>query len=399
MDLPFGGVRGSGFGRLNGREGLRACTNHEGHPGGSLPAAHAGQGLSHRRQRLAMSREVMRVLYERELGQARRRARQAGGHPAEAGRVMSLSVESFDYIVVGGGSSGCVVAGELCGETRLAGRAASSRAIDAEDHPETLEADGYKHAFANDDLLLERFSAPQAALPSASPVPRLRPWSRWQRLHQRHGLHARRAETTRAGRVASSTKTSRRCFSAGEQAARAPARCHASSPRPSWRAAEVAGFRRSENMNDGDLSGVIGYETMNYEGDQPSQLLRRLRARGATAPEPACADPRAHAPRGVRGQSRASASRSSRAASVGSCVHAARSSCAPARSRARNCCCLSGVGRPELPKHGLPLRRADLPAVGENLHDHPNVTHVLHGQAPGGLLLSAALRLSSRQSR
>jgi len=27
MDLPFGGVRGSGFGRLNGRDGLRACCN------------------------------------------------------------------------------------------------------------------------------------------------------------------------------------------------------------------------------------------------------------------------------------------------------------------------------------------------------------------------------------
>ncbi len=27
MDLPFGGVRGSGYGRLNGREGLRACCN------------------------------------------------------------------------------------------------------------------------------------------------------------------------------------------------------------------------------------------------------------------------------------------------------------------------------------------------------------------------------------
>jgi acyl-CoA reductase-like NAD-dependent aldehyde dehydrogenase len=29
QDLPFGGVRGSGFGRLNGRDGLRACTNRK----------------------------------------------------------------------------------------------------------------------------------------------------------------------------------------------------------------------------------------------------------------------------------------------------------------------------------------------------------------------------------
>jgi delta 1-pyrroline-5-carboxylate dehydrogenase len=29
QDLPFGGTRGSGFGRLNGRDGLRACTNQK----------------------------------------------------------------------------------------------------------------------------------------------------------------------------------------------------------------------------------------------------------------------------------------------------------------------------------------------------------------------------------
>jgi len=29
MDLPFGGTKGSGFGRLNGRDGLRACTNQK----------------------------------------------------------------------------------------------------------------------------------------------------------------------------------------------------------------------------------------------------------------------------------------------------------------------------------------------------------------------------------
>src|SRR5690606_35810975 len=31
-------------------------------------------------------------------------------------------------------------------------------------------------------------------------------------------------------------------------------------------AAEQVGFRRSADLNNGDLSGVIGYETMNYEG-------------------------------------------------------------------------------------------------------------------------------------
>jgi hypothetical protein len=29
QDLSFGGTRGSGFGRLNGRDGLRACTNQK----------------------------------------------------------------------------------------------------------------------------------------------------------------------------------------------------------------------------------------------------------------------------------------------------------------------------------------------------------------------------------
>src|SRR5690606_8416758 len=32
-------------------------------------------------------------------------------------------------------------------------------------------------------------------------------------------------------------------------------------------AAQAAGFRRKEDLNDGDLSGVLGYEWMNYEGE------------------------------------------------------------------------------------------------------------------------------------
>jgi acyl-CoA reductase-like NAD-dependent aldehyde dehydrogenase len=37
QDLPFGGTRGSGFGRLNGRDGLRACTNQKAYLEDRLP--------------------------------------------------------------------------------------------------------------------------------------------------------------------------------------------------------------------------------------------------------------------------------------------------------------------------------------------------------------------------
>src|SRR5436190_30309 len=69
--------------------------------------------------------------------------------------------DTFDYIVVGGGSAGCIVAAELSDDP-------SVRVLlleggpPAEENPETLAADGYKHAFANERLMWERFSEPQA---------------------------------------------------------------------------------------------------------------------------------------------------------------------------------------------------------------------------------------------
>jgi acyl-CoA reductase-like NAD-dependent aldehyde dehydrogenase len=68
MDLPFGGVKGSGFGRLNGREGLRACTSPKAvlddrfalHvPARVFPIGEAGA---------EKAREVIRLLYARGLG-------------------------------------------------------------------------------------------------------------------------------------------------------------------------------------------------------------------------------------------------------------------------------------------------------------------------------------------
>ena len=69
--------------------------------------------------------------------------------------------EVFDYIVVGGGSAGCIVAAELA--RRTDGTILMlERGPAAEDHPATLRADGYKETFVNDAVFLERFTERQS---------------------------------------------------------------------------------------------------------------------------------------------------------------------------------------------------------------------------------------------
>ena len=55
--------------------------------------------------------------------------------------------ENYDYIVVGGGSSGCIVAARLAQAN--VGKVLIIEAGDlAENNPDTLSADGFIHAFA-----------------------------------------------------------------------------------------------------------------------------------------------------------------------------------------------------------------------------------------------------------
>jgi choline dehydrogenase-like flavoprotein len=69
--------------------------------------------------------------------------------------------EAYDYVVVGGGSAGCIAAARLAEDP--ARRVLLLEAgPPAEAHPETLSADGYKHAFINDKVIWERFTTPQA---------------------------------------------------------------------------------------------------------------------------------------------------------------------------------------------------------------------------------------------
>ena len=69
-------------------------------------------------------------------------------------------MNTYDVIVVGGGSAGCVAAGEIAADPRVSVLLLEA-GDPAERHPETLRADGYKDAFINDAVLYDRFSVAQ----------------------------------------------------------------------------------------------------------------------------------------------------------------------------------------------------------------------------------------------
>lgn len=293
---------------------------------------------------------------------------------------MNESEQTFDYIVVGGGSAGCVVAGELSRDPRVR-VALIELGARAEDHPETLRADGYKDAFANDRLLIERFSVAQRA--SADKRYFLGTGRGMGGSGSINGMVYTRgavqdyAEWPVGYRYADLVPA----FEAVERALRVRPRPATAFTETFIGAAEAAGFQRSEDLNSGDLSGVIGYETMNYEGDarrnsyvafikdageRPNleilthTLVRKVVLEGMRAV-------------GVEidkaGERRIL--RASREVVL----------CAGALETPK-LLMLSGIGsRAVLTHHGVEVA-CDLPGVGENLHDHPNVTLFFAGKQP-----------------
>ncbi|NVB42826.1 aldehyde dehydrogenase family protein [Pseudenhygromyxa sp. WMMC2535] len=67
QDLPFGGVKGSGYGRLNGREGLRACSNIKAVIEDRLPLHRAIELFPGRHFDYEVTREGVRLLYTQGL--------------------------------------------------------------------------------------------------------------------------------------------------------------------------------------------------------------------------------------------------------------------------------------------------------------------------------------------
>jgi choline dehydrogenase len=285
-------------------------------------------------------------------------------------------MESFDYIVVGGGSAGCIVASELASDARVLLVEAGDR---AEDHPETLHADGYKDAFINDRVIWERFSDPQPGCGGA-------------RLFMGSGRGMGGSGSVN-GMVY--TRGAREDFAAWppgwrwddvaadfeqlERRLRVRPREPTRFTTTFIEAAGHAGFRHEPDLNGGDLSGVIGHETMSYEGDRRrSSYVAFLgdgeQGAGPTVRTGALVHRVLFDGRRAVGVELEAEGRRERVAARREVILCAGALESP------KLLLLSGVGpADELSAHGIPAV-CEVPEVGHNLHDHPNVTLFFRGK-------------------
>ena len=286
----------------------------------------------------------------------------------------------YDYIVVGGGSSGCVVASELALDANISVLLLEA-GPSAEEHPETLAADGYKEAFINDSVLGERFSVPQ---PHAA----------------KHRLYAGTGTVLGgSGSVNGMVYTRGSAldyeewpegwkwndvvpdFASVEAILRPNRRKPTEWTEACIAAAETQGFRHRPDLNDGDLSNVIGYEWMSYEHtNRRSSYVAFIKDRGPK--ENLDVITGAHVQRLLfsEGQ-RASGVRFEHGEEVTE-VRATREIivCAGALETPK-LLQLSGVGPADLlTSFDIPVV-ADRSAVGTGLHDHPNVPVFFHSKS------------------
>ena len=279
--------------------------------------------------------------------------------------------DRYDYIVVGGGSAGCIVAAELAKNTDNTALMLEAGPA-AEAHPETLSADGYKTAFVNDAVMGERFCVPQEH--SAN-----------QRIFAGTGTVVGGSGSvngmvyTRGSRFDyEEWPTGWRWddvvpdFEAIEKTLRPHRR-----PATRWTeaciaSAEEQGFARQEDLNNGHMSNVIGYEWMSYEGDdRRSSYVAFIKDAPPRPNLTVIPNTRVHRivftvdkwARAIEFEHDGELKTASAAREIIMCAGALETP---------KLLMLSGVGPADhLREHGIDVV-SDCPAIGQGLHDHPN---------------------------
>lgn len=279
--------------------------------------------------------------------------------------------EQYDYIVVGGGSAGCITAARLA-EASIGSVLLVEAGDPAEHNPETLSADGFVQAFANDNVMLDRLSAHQP------------------RCGNRHMYVGTGTGMGGSGAVNGMV------YTRGDQKdfAQWPKGWHWKDVAPVFDqiedilrvkprggseftvtcvdAAVQSGLVRKDRLNDGELCGYIGYQLMNYDGNKrrnsyvsflQDKSLPNLKIITNTRVQRILFDEQKKAvaleiksPNGFR--------------KIG--ISEELVLCAGALETPK-LLMLSGVGPQNQSNHfNIPLV-ADVPSIGRNLQDHPNV--------------------------
>jgi choline dehydrogenase len=278
-------------------------------------------------------------------------------------------VSHYDYVVIGGGSAGCIVAAELAQKWRVL---LLESGPPAEEHPETLSADGYKDAFINDAVMGERFTVRQTGAGKqrvfAGTGTVMGGSGSVNGMVYTRGARADYAEWPDDWQWDHLQKD----FAALERVIRPHRRTATEWTEACISAAVANGFSPKEDLNDGDLSNVIGYEWMSYENqDRRSSYVSFIKDAGSLPNLTIRTNARAHRlifdgtrATGVEYQTNGTHAVASVAREVVLSAGALESP---------KLLMLSGVGPGEhLRALGIPVV-ADRAMIGGGLHDHPNV--------------------------